>query len=101
MAALPSVGYRKVVKAFATFGWQVVRQRKSHIIMMLIFDEIAKQVHAKTLFDGSRPGLEKDSWCMMYDREINGRRFLAGLGWVFASLFAWAGHLQSFRHRAV
>lgn len=33
MAAFPSVGYRKVVKAFASFGWQVARQRKSHIVM--------------------------------------------------------------------
>lgn len=34
MAALPSVGYRKVVKAFVSFGWQVARQRKSHIVMV-------------------------------------------------------------------
>jgi len=33
MAVLPSVGYRKVVKAFASLGWKVVRQPKTHIIM--------------------------------------------------------------------
>jgi predicted RNA binding protein YcfA (HicA-like mRNA interferase family) len=33
MAALPSVGYRKVVKAFEAFGWKIARQRKSHVIM--------------------------------------------------------------------
>jgi predicted RNA binding protein YcfA (HicA-like mRNA interferase family) len=32
MAKLPSVGYRKVVKAFRSFGWEVVRH-ESHIIM--------------------------------------------------------------------
>lgn len=33
MAELPSVHYRKVVKAFASHGWQVARQRKSHIVL--------------------------------------------------------------------
>jgi len=35
MAKLPSVGYRKVVKAFRTFGWEVARQTDSHIIMTM------------------------------------------------------------------
>jgi predicted RNA binding protein YcfA (HicA-like mRNA interferase family) len=34
MAKLPSVGYRKVVKAFQYFDWQVVRQASSHVIMV-------------------------------------------------------------------
>jgi predicted RNA binding protein YcfA (HicA-like mRNA interferase family) len=34
MAKLPSIGCRKVVKAFRTCGWQVVRQESSHIIMV-------------------------------------------------------------------
>ena len=33
MSRLPSVGYRKAVKAFQKFGWQVARQTSSHIIM--------------------------------------------------------------------
>jgi predicted RNA binding protein YcfA (HicA-like mRNA interferase family) len=33
MAKLPSVGFRKVVKAFESFGWQVARQGKGHLIM--------------------------------------------------------------------
>jgi len=33
MAKLPSVGHRKVVKAFESFGWQVARYGKGHIIM--------------------------------------------------------------------
>jgi predicted RNA binding protein YcfA (HicA-like mRNA interferase family) len=33
MAALPSVGYRKVVKAFEVFGWTIARQGKGHVIM--------------------------------------------------------------------
>jgi predicted RNA binding protein YcfA (HicA-like mRNA interferase family) len=41
MAALPSVGYRKVVKAFEAFGWQIAR-RKSHIVM-------TKEGHVATL----------------------------------------------------
>lgn len=35
MAQLPSVGYRKVVKAFRSFGWVVARQTGSHIIMTM------------------------------------------------------------------
>lgn len=35
MPKLPSVGWRKVVKAFKAFGWQVARQESSHIIMVL------------------------------------------------------------------
>jgi predicted RNA binding protein YcfA (HicA-like mRNA interferase family) len=34
MAKLPSVNSRKVVKAFQSFGWQVVRRESSHIIMV-------------------------------------------------------------------
>ena len=34
MPALPSVSSRKVVKAFRSFGWEVVRQESSHIIMV-------------------------------------------------------------------
>lgn len=41
MAALPSVGYRKVVKAFESFGWQVARS-KNHIVM-------TKEGHIATL----------------------------------------------------
>lgn len=33
MAKLPSVGYRKVVEAFESFGWVVARYGKGHIIM--------------------------------------------------------------------
>ena len=32
MAKLPALGYRKVVKAFESFGWEVVR-KESHVIM--------------------------------------------------------------------
>jgi predicted RNA binding protein YcfA (HicA-like mRNA interferase family) len=41
MAAVPSVGYRKVVKAFESFGWQVAR-RTNHIVM-------TKEGHIATL----------------------------------------------------
>jgi predicted RNA binding protein YcfA (HicA-like mRNA interferase family) len=34
MAKLPSMSSRKAVKAFEKFGWQVVRQSGSHIIMV-------------------------------------------------------------------
>ncbi len=34
MAKLPSVISRKVVKAFQSFGWEVVRRESSHIIMV-------------------------------------------------------------------
>lgn len=34
MAMLPILSGREVVKAFARDGWQVVRQRGSHIIMV-------------------------------------------------------------------
>jgi predicted RNA binding protein YcfA (HicA-like mRNA interferase family) len=34
MAKLPSVNHRKVLKAFQSFGWEVVRQESSHIIMV-------------------------------------------------------------------
>jgi predicted RNA binding protein YcfA (HicA-like mRNA interferase family) len=34
MAKLPSIGFRKVVKAFRSFGWEVARQTDSHIIML-------------------------------------------------------------------
>jgi len=34
MAKLPSINSRKVVKAFEALGWQVVRSRGSHIIMV-------------------------------------------------------------------
>jgi predicted RNA binding protein YcfA (HicA-like mRNA interferase family) len=33
MAKLPSVGYRKVVKAFKGLGWEVARQESSHVIL--------------------------------------------------------------------
>jgi len=33
MAKLPSVGYRKVVKALRSLGWEVARQTDSHLIM--------------------------------------------------------------------
>ena len=33
MAKLPSVGYRKVVKAFEWLGWREVRQSGGHIIL--------------------------------------------------------------------
>jgi predicted RNA binding protein YcfA (HicA-like mRNA interferase family) len=42
MAKLPSVSSRKVVKAFKTFGWEVVRRESSHIIMV-------KEDHVATL----------------------------------------------------
>lgn len=34
MAAVPSVSGRKVVRAFERLGWQVARQRGSHIILV-------------------------------------------------------------------
>jgi predicted RNA binding protein YcfA (HicA-like mRNA interferase family) len=34
MAALPSIGYRKVIKAFTALGWKKVRQSGSHIILV-------------------------------------------------------------------
>ncbi len=34
MAKLPSVGSRKVVKAFRSLGWEVARQESSHIILV-------------------------------------------------------------------
>jgi predicted RNA binding protein YcfA (HicA-like mRNA interferase family) len=34
MAKLPSASSRKVVKAFRSFGWEVVRRESSHIIMV-------------------------------------------------------------------
>jgi len=42
MAKLPSVSSRKVVQAFKTFGWIVVRRESSHIIMV-------KEDHVATL----------------------------------------------------
>jgi predicted RNA binding protein YcfA (HicA-like mRNA interferase family) len=36
MAKLSSTNSRKVVKAFETLGWQVVRSRGSHIIMAVL-----------------------------------------------------------------
>jgi predicted RNA binding protein YcfA (HicA-like mRNA interferase family) len=33
MPKLPSVGCRKVVKAFKSFVWEVARQASSHIVM--------------------------------------------------------------------
>ena len=34
MPVLPVLGARKVVKVFRSFGWDVVRQSSSHIIMV-------------------------------------------------------------------
>jgi len=34
MPALPSLSGRKIIKAFEQDGWQVVRQRGSHVIMV-------------------------------------------------------------------
>ena len=34
MASLPRLSGRKVVQVFSRFGWQVARQRGSHIIMI-------------------------------------------------------------------
>jgi predicted RNA binding protein YcfA (HicA-like mRNA interferase family) len=34
MSALPVISGRKAVRAFAKLGWQVVRQRGSHIILV-------------------------------------------------------------------
>ena len=42
MAKLPSINSRKVVKAFKTFGWEVVRRESSYIILV-------KEDHAATL----------------------------------------------------
>jgi predicted RNA binding protein YcfA (HicA-like mRNA interferase family) len=33
MAKLPSVGFRKIVKAFSGLGWEVARQSSSHVIL--------------------------------------------------------------------
>ncbi len=42
MPTLPCLSGREVVKMFAQFGWQVVRQRGSHIILV-------KEDHIATL----------------------------------------------------
>jgi predicted RNA binding protein YcfA (HicA-like mRNA interferase family) len=42
MPFLPSVSGRKVVRAFQALGWQVARQRGSHIILV-------KEGHTATL----------------------------------------------------
>jgi len=42
MPSLPAMSGRKVVRVFEYFGWQVVRQRGSHIIMV-------KEGHIATL----------------------------------------------------
>ena len=42
MPALPALSGREVVKAFANGGWQMVRQRGSHMIMV-------KEGHMATL----------------------------------------------------
>jgi predicted RNA binding protein YcfA (HicA-like mRNA interferase family) len=42
MPPLPTLGSAEVVKAFERFGWQVARQRGSHIIM-------TKEGHIATL----------------------------------------------------
>ncbi|OGT32642.1 MAG: hypothetical protein A2W28_13030 [Gammaproteobacteria bacterium RBG_16_51_14] len=34
MPTLPALNGRKVVKVFESFGWEVVRQRGSHIILV-------------------------------------------------------------------
>jgi predicted RNA binding protein YcfA (HicA-like mRNA interferase family) len=34
MADLPSIGYRKVLKAFGSLGWKKARQAGSHIILV-------------------------------------------------------------------
>ena len=34
MPQLPVLSSRKVIKAFESFGWQQVRQRGSHVIMV-------------------------------------------------------------------
>ncbi len=34
MPGLPALSGRKVVKIFESFGWEVVRQRGSHIILV-------------------------------------------------------------------
>lgn len=34
MSSLPALNGRQVAKVFARFGWQIVRQRGSHIIMV-------------------------------------------------------------------
>lgn len=42
MAALPIISGRGAVRAFQTFGWEIARQRGSHIILV-------KADHAATL----------------------------------------------------
>ncbi|RKZ40627.1 MAG: hypothetical protein DRQ49_07795 [Gammaproteobacteria bacterium] len=42
MSSLPTLSGRKVVQVFTKFGWQVARQRGSHIIMI-------KEEHHATL----------------------------------------------------
>lgn len=34
MPSLPALSGRRVVEAFASFGWEVARQRGSHIILV-------------------------------------------------------------------
>jgi predicted RNA binding protein YcfA (HicA-like mRNA interferase family) len=46
MAKLPSLHYRRVVKAFQAHGWQVARQTSSHIIMVHEGQDITLSVPA-------------------------------------------------------
>jgi predicted RNA binding protein YcfA (HicA-like mRNA interferase family) len=48
MAALPAIHYRKVVKAFEAMGWQRVRQKGSHIIMVKEGNEASLSIPAHT-----------------------------------------------------
>ncbi len=52
MPSLPKLSGRKVVQVFTHFGWQVVRQRGSHIIMV-------KNGHHATLAVPNHPEVAK------------------------------------------
>jgi predicted RNA binding protein YcfA (HicA-like mRNA interferase family) len=44
MPVLPVLSGRKVVRAFEKFGWQVARQRGSHIIMVKEGDNVTLSI---------------------------------------------------------
>lgn len=48
MPTLPALSGRKIVKIFESFGWEVARQRGSHIILV-------KNNHNATLSIRARP----------------------------------------------
>jgi predicted RNA binding protein YcfA (HicA-like mRNA interferase family) len=62
MASLPTVNYRKVVKAFEALGWKKARQKGSHIIMVKEGHEATLSVPAhKTVAKGTLRSLIRNA----------------------------------------